>query len=852
MKMKKIENKRNIILATLIIAMMLTVSFLPVSATITPNLVTATLQPCQTKTVNKDVFVPAVAPKADVVFAFDLTGSMSGIIAAAKAQATTIMADPALAGLDIQWGVMSYMDYPRAYTSCGYSATYGVAPGDYAYSLDAPIGTSAAAQNAINLLVLGNGADGPQDYTRIFYESYADPAVSWRLGAKRVLVNFGDNVPHDCNLNQGISGTTWSTGADPGRNGNIDGGGDDLDLQTVLAAMALPANAVTLIECHSTAANKGHWDYWTGITGGACFITTSGTLVTDVVTGIIAGLTTPWVTGLTLKLLTLGFGAWFSVLPASQSGPTGTHYFFTEKIHVPLGTPPGVYTFYVEAVDAAGVSYGVEKNVIRVVVPDIEVEKWVWDEVDSCWNDSIRVPIGTELQFRILITNTGSVVLHNLHVEDEMSIQLEYRDDANYTETSVSPDLRTITWDFKSLGICDSIEITFLAEAVEECYGSNSVLVRTREKVHATDLVKVKVHNPGAPIMGVQKSIWDKKTNSWQDSGNVLLDDEVSFRLLITSTALSPLDVSIDDYLPDHLEYSNDATIIPDSYTTQNVKWEFDKVQPGETKEIIYHAQPIAEGIDDSVVNLVTSGSHEDHDSVLVNVVDPPEVELIYPTGYEVLSGIVKTEWNAMDAKDDTFEINLYYSSDNGKTWQPLAEFFENTFEYDWDTAMLADGEYCLQVVAEDTDGLFAHDISDPFIIDNYGEPNTPPNIPDRPSGETDAKQGSEIKYSTHTIDPEEDQIFYMWDWGDGEYTGWTGPYDSEETVEAAHIWNNKGSYEIKVKAKDTTGSESDWSEPLTISIIKSKNNNYPLLELIQRFLEQFPVLQQFLQLVFG
>jgi len=163
MKMKKIENKRNIILATLIIAMMLTVSFLPVSATITPNLVTATLQPCQTKTVNKDVFVPAVAPKADVVFAFDLTGSMSGIIAAAKAQATTIMADPALAGLDIQWGVMSYMDYPRAYTSCGYSATYGVAPGDYAYSLDAPIGTSAAAQNAINLLVLGNGADGPQD-----------------------------------------------------------------------------------------------------------------------------------------------------------------------------------------------------------------------------------------------------------------------------------------------------------------------------------------------------------------------------------------------------------------------------------------------------------------------------------------------------------------------------------------------------------------------------------------------------------------------------------------------------------------------------------------------------------------
>jgi len=60
-----------------------------------------------------------------------------------------------------------------------------------------------------------------------------------------------------------------------------------------------------------------------------------------------------------------------------------------------------------------------------------------------------------------------------------------------------------------------------------------------------------------------------------------------------------------------------------------------------------------------------------------------------------------------------------------------------------------------------------------------------------------------------------------MWDWGDGSYSAWLGPFDSGEVISASHAWS-KGSYNIKVKAKDVLGAESNWSDPL-ILIIEDK-----------------------------
>ena len=44
------------------------------------------------------------------------------------------------------------------------------------------------------------------------------------------------------------------------------------------------------------------------------------------------------------------------------------------------------------------------------------------------------------------------------------------------------------------------------------------------------------------------------------------------------------------------------------------------------------------------------------------------------------------------------------------------------------------------------------------------------------------------------------------------------GPLYSGELISASHAWS-KGSYGIKVKAKDVCGAMSNWSDPLIIVI---------------------------------
>jgi hypothetical protein len=98
---------------------------------------------------------------------------------------------------------------------------------------------------------------------------------------------------------------------------------------------------------------------------------------------------------------------------------------------------------------------------------------------------------------------------------------------------------------------------------------------------------------------------------------------------------------------------------------------------------------------------------------------------------------------------------------------------------------------------------------------------NLPPNEPNRPSGPVSGKINDESSFTTNTTDPNNDQVYYMWDWGDGTQSNWFGPYNSGQSAQANHSWGEKGSYDIKVKAKDTNNSESNWSEPYTVYILQ-------------------------------
>jgi hypothetical protein len=102
-----------------------------------------------------------------------------------------------------------------------------------------------------------------------------------------------------------------------------------------------------------------------------------------------------------------------------------------------------------------------------------------------------------------------------------------------------------------------------------------------------------------------------------------------------------------------------------------------------------------------------------------------------------------------------------------------------------------------------------------------------PPETPEQPEGPTDGIINVEYTFSTSTTDPEEDQVFYKWDWGDGNFSEWLGPFDSGEIAVSSHSWGEEENYEIKVKAKDIYYVKSDWSDPLTIRIV-----DIPVLEI--------------------
>ncbi|RLF29215.1 MAG: hypothetical protein DRN05_02125 [Thermoplasmata archaeon] len=120
------------------------------------------------------------------------------------------------------------------------------------------------------------------------------------------------------------------------------------------------------------------------------------------------------------------------------------------------------------------------------------------------------------------------------------------------------------------------------------------------------------------------------------------------------------------------------------------------------------------------------------------------------------------------------------------------------------------------------------------------------PEKPAKPSGPTSGRIRKTYTYSSTTTDPDNDQIYYLFDWGDGSYSGWLGPYSSGDTVEASHTWTKRGTYEIRVKAKDEHGVQSEWSDPLPVSMPRGKMLFYQhFLYLIEKI---FPRIYLFIQ----
>jgi hypothetical protein len=165
---------------------------------------------------------------------------------------------------------------------------------------------------------------------------------------------------------------------------------------------------------------------------------------------------------------------------------------------------------------------------------------------------------------------------------------------------------------------------------------------------------------------------------------------------------------------------------------------------------------------------------------------------------------------------------------------------------------LTADGAYNIDFI-DGTSKTFMKDDGGNQILPIITNPavitiNHPPNKPSTPSGTINGKVGTTYTYTTNCIDPDGDFVHFWFDWGNGENSGWAGPFASGATGSASYAWTSQGNYNILVKAKDSKGIESIWSDALSVTMPREKEINKPFLNFLQNNQNIFPLLQWFLQ----
>lgn len=219
---------------------------------------------------------------------------------------------------------------------------------------------------------------------------------------------------------------------------------------------------------------------------------------------------------------------------------------------------------------------------------------------------------------------------------------------------------------------------------------------------------------------------------------------------------------------------------------------------------------------------------------------NPPETP-ITPDGPTTLDVGDSGEYTTVTTDPDGNNIKYVFNWGDGTT--TLTEFKASGTQITISHTFMQKGNFDVKVKARDKYGKESS-WSDAITVTII---NTAPAKPSIPDGPASGKIKTSHTYTTSSTDPEGHKIKYKFDWGDGQ-TSWTELVNSGETASASHKWTSTGNYEIKVKAVDEYGEESEWSDPLPISMPRSRNLiQIKFIDLLDRILEKFPILEQIL-----
>jgi len=123
---------------------------------------------------------------------------------------------------------------------------------------------------------------------------------------------------------------------------------------------------------------------------------------------------------------------------------------------------------------------------------------------------------------------------------------------------------------------------------------------------------------------------------------------------------------------------------------------------------------------------------------------------------------------------------------------------------------------------------------------------------PEKPTitGPSRGKSGMIYNFTFTIHDSDLDDVYLFVDWGDGNNSGWQGPYASDIEIILNNSWLETGSYTIRAKAKDIHGVESDWTIfKVTMPKNKETNVNPFFLRFLETHLHLFPIIRCLMQL---
>jgi len=188
--------------------------------------------------------------------------------------------------------------------------------------------------------------------------------------------------------------------------------------------------------------------------------------------------------------------------------------------------------------------------------------------------------------------------------------------------------------------------------------------------------------------------------------------------------------------------------------------------------------------------------------------------------------------WVCSDPEGGNVTFDIYFGSSN-----PPPKVVENCSDPDYDPGLL---DYCTtyywQIVAWDDYGQST--TGDIWQFKTVC--NGPPDVP-RIMGPTSGKPGVTYSYSFVSEDPNDDDVFYEIDWGDGQVDPWDGPHKSNDVISMSHSWDYEGTFIISARAMDIYENIGDWGE-LEITIPRDKLLTNPF---ILHLLERFPFLER-------